>query len=230
MVASSKNVEDWEKIKVAHDFFGSWWNALKELRGITLNQEQTERLILGVADKVRKERLEKEFPGINIDEDFLKDVNARIIAAAKVETQLMPGALEFLQDQNFEQCIVTGATFEQLATKMDVVPEAKSVIEPKKWFSADMVENSKPAPDLFLLAAEKMNCPTEKLVCIGDTVNDCIAAKAAGAKFFAFLGATGSDTPEKREKFLQLGVKPDEFAVSWPELHQKVLAWANLKK
>jgi HAD superfamily hydrolase (TIGR01509 family) len=55
-------------------------------------------------------------------------------------------------------------------------------------YSADHVANAKPAPDLFLLAAQALEMdPTDCLV-LEDSVNGVIAARAAGMTVWGFLG------------------------------------------
>ncbi len=46
----------------------------------------------------------------------------------------------------------------------------------------DDIINSKPAPDIFLLAAEKLNIPPQHCVVIEDSRNGVLGAKAAGMK------------------------------------------------
>ena len=48
----------------------------------------------------------------------------------------------------------------------------------------DMVEHSKPEPDVFLLAAEMLGAVSEKCIIIEDSFNGVIAARRAGATVF----------------------------------------------
>ncbi|HWQ09166.1 MAG TPA: phosphoglycolate phosphatase [Holophaga sp.] len=53
-----------------------------------------------------------------------------------------------------------------------------------RWFSAvvagDDVKAPKPDPDLLLAACGRLGCPPERALMIGDSVNDALAARAAG--------------------------------------------------
>ena len=51
--------------------------------------------------------------------------------------------------------------------------------------AADDVKNGKPAPDIFLKAAEKLNVKPEECVVVEDALNGIKAAKAAGMKCIA---------------------------------------------
>jgi HAD superfamily hydrolase (TIGR01509 family) len=53
-------------------------------------------------------------------------------------------------------------------------------------FSAQWVKNTKPAPDVFLAAAEKMNAAPEDCVVVEDSTNGTLAAKAAGMRCIGF--------------------------------------------
>ena len=51
-----------------------------------------------------------------------------------------------------------------------------------------MVGKSKPAPDIFLLAAHKLNVPPERCIVIEDSTNGITAAKSAGMFCIAYNG------------------------------------------
>ena len=53
-------------------------------------------------------------------------------------------------------------------------------------FSAQWVKNTKPAPDVFLAAAEKMGARPEDCVVVEDSTNGTRAAKAAGMRCIGF--------------------------------------------
>lgn len=59
-----------------------------------------------------------------------------------------------------------------------------------KIFSAQMVNKGKPAPDIFLLAAEKMHASPAHCLVIEDSVPGVRAAKAAGMKVLGFCGGS----------------------------------------
>lgn len=55
-------------------------------------------------------------------------------------------------------------------------------------FGADMVERGKPAPDLYLAAAEKLGVDPQKCLVIEDSPTGVKAAKAAGMSVLGFTG------------------------------------------
>jgi beta-phosphoglucomutase-like phosphatase (HAD superfamily) len=71
-------------------------------------------------------------------------------------------------------------------------------------FSARMVARGKPAPDLFLYAAERMGTPPEACVVVEDAVAGIRAARAAGMRVLGFAGA-GHAGPGYAEKLAAAG-------------------------
>jgi HAD superfamily hydrolase (TIGR01509 family) len=63
----------------------------------------------------------------------------------------------------------------------DIVPE-------ERVFTANMVKHAKPAPDLFLYAAEKMGVHPDRCLVIEDSVFGVQAAQAAGMRVLGFTG------------------------------------------
>ena len=62
-------------------------------------------------------------------------------------------------------------------------------------FSAEMVKNPKPAPDVYLYAAKEMDrLPSQTLV-IEDTALGAEAALEAGMTVFGYLGSCGDRPP-----------------------------------
>jgi HAD superfamily hydrolase (TIGR01509 family) len=60
-------------------------------------------------------------------------------------------------------------------------------------FSATEVARGKPAPDIFLYAAEKMGASPGRTAVIEDSVNGVLAARAAGMTVFAFAGLVDAE-------------------------------------
>jgi beta-phosphoglucomutase-like phosphatase (HAD superfamily) len=63
----------------------------------------------------------------------------------------------------------------------------------KVLFSASMVENGKPAPDLFLHAAREMGHAPERSIVIEDSVAGALAGRAAGMRVLGYAGDPLSD-------------------------------------
>ncbi len=183
-----------------------WLETLKKEENITLSEEEKLNLLVGIADKLRKERLEKYFPSLELDADFMRKIDEGEVYNGMHFMQPIDGVETVMQDNRFEHCIATGATKEQHAWKMTQFKWIEQYMSPDDYFTVDMVKQGKPAPDLFLLAAKTKGYKPEDCIVIGDSLNDFVAANAAEMKSIAFVGAEGNDTAEYRKKCIASGV------------------------
>ncbi len=183
-----------------------WLETLKQEKNITLTDEEKLSLLIGIADREKKINLERYFPNLVLDEDFMQKIDAGEIYKGTYFMQPIDGVEEVMSDNRFAHCIATGATKEQHSWKMTQFKWIEKYMSPDDYFTVDMVKCGKPAPDLFLLAAESKQYKPEECLVIGDSLNDFNAANAAGMKSIAFVGAEGNDTPEYRKKCQATGV------------------------
>lgn len=72
-------------------------------------------------------------------------------------------------------------------------------------FSASMVENGKPAPDIFLYAAEQMGVSPERSAVIEDSVPGVQAGAAAGMTVIGFTGGSHIAGPDHDERLRAAG-------------------------
>lgn len=188
-------IADSEKLWVA-----VWAEVLQQEKNIVLTAEEKLNLLVGISDKLKKERLEKYFSGLVLDADFMQKINAGEVYKGMHFMQLIAGVEDVMSSADFAHCIATGATKEQHAWKMTLFKWIEKYMSPQDYFTADMVQRGKPEPYLFLLATTTKGYAPQDCIVIGDSLNDFAAAKAAGMKSIAFVGAEGNDTPEYRQK------------------------------
>jgi HAD superfamily hydrolase (TIGR01509 family) len=81
-------------------------------------------------------------------------------------------------------------------------------------FSADHVANAKPAPDLFLRAAQSLDVAPKDCLVLEDSVNGVIAARTAGMTVWGFLGG-GHAHDRLGERLLSAGAV--RLVKDWPE-------------
>jgi HAD superfamily hydrolase (TIGR01509 family) len=82
-------------------------------------------------------------------------------------------------------------------------------------FSAEQVNNPKPAPDLFLYVANKLKVSPSECVVVEDSVSGVMAAKNANMSVVGFSGA-GHFVPSLEKQLRE--TKPDWFCTSVGEL------------
>jgi len=112
----------------------------------------------------------------------LSEAHSRHMGELRAEMRRLPGAQELLRALKHSGLRVVLAT----SAKADEVDALRKVIDSDDAIdavtSSQDVENAKPAPDLFLTAAEAAGVPPERAIAVGDTVWDVRAATAAGMR------------------------------------------------
>lgn len=99
----------------------------------------------------------------------------------------MPGVEAMFGTLDVPFCIATGSSTERAERSLAAAGLA-SLNAPV--FSASMVERGKPAPDLFLLAAERMGFPPQHCLVVEDSLPGILAARAAGMAVWRFTGGS----------------------------------------
>jgi len=130
-----------------------------------------------------------KLPADKLAEKFQEKARITVVAS----TIALPGVedtLRLLYRARFKMGIAT--------TKYDYHTEA--IIKKLNWanyFSAtasgNEVEKVKPHPDLVRLAIDRLGGRAEKTIMVGDTVNDILAARAAGIPVIAIRSKFGND-------------------------------------
>ncbi len=184
----------------------AWNEILIQDKNIKLTDAEKQDLLVGVSDKTRRERLEKYIPGLILDDDFMDKISEKEIFFGTNFMVAIDGVENVMSNDIFEHCIATGATKAQHKWKMTQFEWIKKYMSESDFFTVDMVDHGKPAPDLFLLAAKTKNYEPKDCIVIGDSINDFMAAKAGNMDCIAFVGATGNNTKEYAEKCKDAGV------------------------
>ena len=74
-----------------------------------------------------------------------------------------------------------------------------------RWLGMQMVERGKPAPDLFLYAAERMHAEPRRTLVIEDSVSGVTAGKAAGMTVWGFVGGSHYQSRDGKAMLAQAG-------------------------
>ena len=115
------------------------------------------------------------------------------------ERSLMPtaGIENYLTKSMISRCVASSSSLERIHLSLSVTG-LLDFFEP--WiFSSSMVQNGKPAPDLFLLAAQQLGYAPNKCVVIEDSFLGVQGAIAAGMQAIGFVGGahTNSDSGQR---------------------------------
>lgn len=115
--------------------------------------------------------------------------NVRYLKAFAEQLQPVDGvaeAVDAIQAAGYETCVASSGDLPKIRRNL-----AKTGLLDRfgdRLFSADDVEHGKPAPDLFLHAAEVMGAPPARTAVVEDSRHGVAAARAAGMWAFAYGG------------------------------------------
>ena len=123
------------------------------------------------------------YPGIDA-KSFIKDCSKWVEAQVRMELPEKPGLheiLDFAQKQGWKMAVASGSRLEMIEHNLK-----KAGIDGMfdAIASGHEVENGKPAPDVFLLAAERLGVNPAECYVIEDGANGVKAALAAGCATF----------------------------------------------
>jgi HAD superfamily hydrolase (TIGR01509 family) len=117
------------------------------------------------------------------------DVQFRQLYDEAYEADLEPidGIAEALDEITLPTCVASSSEPDPLRHKLQLTGLYERF--EGRIFSASEVRNGKPAPDLFLFAAERMGAVPEACVVVEDSRYGVQAARAAGMDVFAYAGS-----------------------------------------
>ena len=106
---------------------------------------------------------------------------------------VIAGVEEALDGLNLPQCVASSGSHAKMRRTLGRTGLLSRF--QGRIFSATEVANGKPAPDLFLHAAERLKTPPERCAVVEDSAYGVQAARAAGMHVFAYAGGV---TPAAR--------------------------------
>ncbi len=155
-----------------------WLEASKEEKYPIMVQDLD--LLRGKNRQASKEALVAHF-GDDFPYDKLSDiVDERMVAILKKEVPIKEGLIDFLKAAKEKNIpiAVASSTYRQLVEQNLNVAGVMQYID--VIVAGDEVENSKPAPDIFLAAAKKLNVSAHECIAFEDSPSGVRAANAAG--------------------------------------------------
>ena len=171
--------------------------------GVEMGEEEAYNRFLGRSVASMTTTLFEEY-GIETDIDFLEHMRATLFERFRTELRPIDGIAETLDRLvAFKRCVASSSQPERIRYSLGLTGLIDK-FEPHV-FSATMVKNGKPAPDLFLHAARQMGTDPRQCIVIEDSPAGIAAAKAAGMAVFAFTGGSHARFPAFREKIAELG-------------------------
>ncbi|WP_421683376.1 HAD-IA family hydrolase [Stutzerimonas urumqiensis] len=141
----------------------------------------------GLTVPVILEQIEREF-GLGIPASFDDDLRAESEARVKAEVEPIAGAREALLAIDLPLAVASNSRRHNVLSSLERAGLTERVAG--NLFSADMVTHPKPAPDVYLLAAERMGVAPSRCLVVEDSTTGATAALAAGMTVLGFTGAS----------------------------------------
>jgi HAD superfamily hydrolase (TIGR01509 family) len=169
--------------------------------GAVIDAEQGYERFLGKSLATVTEILRREYR-IAVSDDALEQMRGKLYALFASELRPIPGIADALKAVDLLRCVASSSQLERVNLSLNVTGLAPFFGD--RIFSASMVANGKPAPDLFLHAAREMHIEPARCIVIEDSPAGVEAAKRAGMRVFAFVGGSHAQSQAHRRSLEDL--------------------------
>lgn len=136
-------------------------------------------------------RVDARAQGIALPSDFPAVIQAAIWTKFETDLMAIEGALDLAMAFEGPMAVASSSETEKLQRKLAMTGLAAAF--GTHVYSSDLVANGKPAPDLFLLAADRIGAAPADCLVIEDSVNGVRAGRAAGMIVAGFTGGAHAD-------------------------------------
>ena len=175
-------------------------NAMTEL-GMPTTLDEALDMYCGMRESEMLEKIERTWKKA-LPSTYTETIKARVEAAYATSLRPVTGVIAALEEFPWQICVASNSPYDKLELGLTVTG-LWTRFEPF-IFSAASVQRPKPAPDLYLYAAERMNVSPKCCVVIEDSPLGVRAAVAADMSVLGFVGG-GHCRPGLRERLLGAG-------------------------
>jgi len=154
--------------------------------GVALGVEHALELFLGRSTAAIGQYYRER--GEILPDEFLPRLKARVLETFAGTLQPIPGVNAVLSELKTPRCVASSSDLDRVSLSLNVTGLASHF--DNRLYTAQMVQHGKPAPDLFLYAAERMKADPARALVIEDSISGVQAAKAAGMTVWGFVGGS----------------------------------------
>jgi HAD superfamily hydrolase (TIGR01509 family) len=158
--------------------------------GYPITPDQVLVRFLGVSEREARLMVEEEI-GRKLPDDLEEQVNAATLQSYAADLQAITHVAAAMTSIDLPRCVASSGTPDKIRHGLTCAG-LYDLLAPH-IFSATQVARGKPAPDLFLFAAEEMKTAPETCLVIEDSIPGVTGARAAGMTVLGFHG--GSHCP-----------------------------------
>jgi HAD superfamily hydrolase (TIGR01509 family) len=157
--------------------------------GYPITIEESIKRFTGVNDNSFRQIIFEE-AGIVIPDDFFERRRKDLLKTFEADLKpLIETTLSFLSQKKINQCVASSSSRERVIRALELTGQHK-FFSGSSIFTSQQVQRGKPAPDLFLFAADQMGYSHEECIVIEDSVPGINAAIAANMSVIGFLGGS----------------------------------------
>jgi HAD superfamily hydrolase (TIGR01509 family) len=153
--------------------------------GWPLTQAEIVERFMGRSDQFMDEAIEAQL-GDRLPADWRDQLQRRYRAAYAADLAPVDGVLEALDRLSTPACVASSGSHDKLRFTLGQTGLYGRF--EGRIFSGYEVANAKPAPDLFLYAAERMGVDPAACAVVEDSRYGVLAARAAGMRAFGYAG------------------------------------------
>jgi HAD superfamily hydrolase (TIGR01509 family) len=126
--------------------------------------------------------------GRSIPRQFPAELMAKVQETFRAALCPIEGVGSVLEGLQMPHCVASSSTLDRVSLSLSLTGLARHFGD--RLYTAQMVDRGKPAPDLFLYAARRMQADPARTLVIEDSVSGVRAAKAAGMTVWGFVGGS----------------------------------------
>lgn len=153
---------------------------------VEITDEECEREFAGLSQEKATERV-LALLGTSAPAGWFDSLTRSVDAALRARVRPVPGVLDVIRLLDVPFCVASNGRPEKVALTLRTSGLAR-YFEHRIFTAAD-VAHGKPAPDLFLLAAERCGADPRRCVVVEDSASGIAAARAAGMRVLGFVSA-----------------------------------------
>lgn len=184
--------------------------------GCPLDNEGCLKEFIGKSAEHIQEILRESF-SIGLSSDDMQQIQLAILKQFEIDLRpLINQTLSHFHQSKVAQCIGSNSRRHWIAKSLEFTQQNKYFVE-NSIFARDDVQHSKPHPEIFLLAAEKMGYSPKNCVVVEDSPAGIEAAICAQIPVIAFLGGSHAQYRWYREQI-------QSFSIPMADTEEQLLA------
>ena len=156
-------------------------------RNVAIDMDYVARHFLGRSYAVVLATIRREF-GVDLPDSFEAGYRQRLLDAFETGLKVMPGVAEAVARLRIPYCLASSSSPQRVRRSLEIA--GLDAAFAGRITTAAEVAHGKPAPDLFLRAAEKMGAAPVRCLVIEDSLMGVRAGLAAGMTVWRFTGGS----------------------------------------